>query len=110
MRRFDKFSRSLPGPISYNSLVVEGQLVDLAEQELCINCTPVPITKLMSRKALSKAKRILELRYVDFKSSKPSHIGGSYMLAVQAVENFKLMTGIAVNLGVVLRIINKALR
>lgn len=108
--RFGAFVRRLPRPSSYRAALLEKAIDDLAGCDLCINCTPVAITDLADGSVLKKVARILELRYGSYDLVKRAHLRGNYMLAVQAVRNFKIMTGQEVTVNRVLKIIDGALR
>jgi shikimate dehydrogenase len=108
--RFGAFVRRLPRPSSYRPALLEDAIDDLAGCDLCINCTPAPITDLADRSVLKKVARIFELRYGSYDLVKRAHLRGNYMLAVQAVKNFKIMTGQEVTANRVLRIIDGGLR
>lgn len=107
--RFGSFVRRLPRPSSYRPALLEEAIDDLAGCDLCINCTPKAITDLTDRSVLKKVTRIFELRYGSYDLVKRAHLRGNYMLAVQAVRNFKIMTGQEVSINRVMKIIEGAL-
>jgi shikimate dehydrogenase len=108
--RFGSFVRRLPRPSSYRPALLEDAIDDLTGCDLCINCTPVSITDLADRTVLKRVARIFELRYGNYDLIKRAHLRGNYMLAVQAIRNFKVMTGQEVTANRVLKIIDGALR
>jgi shikimate dehydrogenase len=107
--RFGAFVRRLPRPSSYRPALLEEAIDDLGGCDLCINCTPAAITDLADKSVIRKVKKILELRYGHYDLVKRAHLRGNYMLAVQAVRNFKIMTGQEVTVNRVLKIIDGAL-
>jgi shikimate dehydrogenase len=107
--RFGAFVRRLPRPASYRPALLEESIDDLGGCDLCINCTPAPITDLAYGNVLRRVKMILELRYGSYDIIKRAHLRGNYMLAVQAARNFKIMTGQEVTVNRVLKIIDGAL-
>ena len=107
--RFGAFVRRLPRPSSYRPALLEEAIDDLSGCDLCINCTPAPITDLADKSVIRRVKKILELRYGNYDLVKRAHLRGNYMLAVQAVRNFKIMTGQEVTVNRVLKIIDGAL-
>lgn len=106
---FGKFVRRLPRPSTYRPALIEKSIDDLSGCDLLINCTPAPISDLVDKNALRSAKRIFEMRYGKYDLVKRAHLRGNYMLAVQAVKNFQIMTGQDVTVNRVLRIIDEAL-
>jgi shikimate dehydrogenase len=108
--RFGAFVRRLPRPSGYRPALLEEAIDDLAGCDLCINCTPAAITDLADRSVIKKVARIFELRYGNYDLVKRAHLRGNYMLAVQAVRSFRIMTGQEVTVNRVLRIIDGALR
>ncbi len=106
--RFGTFVRKLKRTSQYRQALLEGRIDDLRECDLCINCTPVPITDIVDEDALKKVKRIFELRYGNYDLVKRGHLRGNYMLAVQAARNFKIMTGREVNVNRIMKIIDGA--
>ena len=108
--RFGAFVRRLPRPSGYRPALLEEAIDNLAGCDLCINCTPAAITDLADRSVIKKVARIFELRYGNYDLVKRAHLRGNYMLAVQAVRSFRIMTGQEVTVNRVLRIIDGALR
>ena len=106
--RFGSFVRRLPRPSSYRPALLEEAIDDLGGCDLCINCTPAPITDLVEAATIKRIKRIFELRYGNYDLVKRAHLRGNYMLAVQAVRNFKIMTGQEVTVNRVLKIIERS--
>ena len=93
----------------------ESQMLDSAasinsEYDLCINCTPIALSKLIGSTAASQLTRIFELRYAGTKFTRRNHGDGKYMLAVQAANNFRIMTGIEVEPEDIVRVIRRASR
>jgi shikimate dehydrogenase len=107
--RFGAFVRRLPRPAGYRAALLEGLIDDLSACDLCINCTPAAISDLVDGNAIKKVKTIFELRYGHYDLVKRAHLRGNYMLAVQAVANFKIMTGQEVTVNRVLKIIEGVL-
>ncbi len=76
--------------------------------DLLINCTPLAASALLSKRLLARCRALFELRYSpSFKDSR-RHVDGKYMLAVQAADNWHLMTGRAVAPARILQIISGA--
>jgi shikimate dehydrogenase len=107
--RFGSYVRRLTRPSSYRPALLEEAIDDLGSCDLCINCTPAPIIDIVDKSVIRKVKSILELRYGNYELVKRAHLRGNYMLAVQAVRNFKIMTGQEVTVNRVLKIIDGAL-
>jgi shikimate dehydrogenase len=103
---FGKFVRRLLKQSAYRAALMDNLIDDLGDCDLCANCTPAPITELVETAAIKKVRRIFELRYGDYPLLKRAHLLGNYMLAVQAAQNFKIMTGQAVTTNRVMRIID----
>ena len=103
---FGKFVRRLQKQFGYQAALMDNLIDDLGDCDLCINCTPAPITELVEAATIKKVKRIFELRYGDYPLLKRAHLRGNYMLAVQAARNFKIMTGQEVTVNRVMRIID----
>ncbi len=78
--------------------------------DLCINCTPIALLKLIGSTAVSQLSRVFELRYAGTKFTRRNHVDGKYMLAVQAANNFRIMTGIEVEPEDIVRVIRRASR
>jgi shikimate dehydrogenase len=108
--RFGSYVRRLPRPATYRPALIERAIDDLPHCELLINCTPAPVSVIADPSALKNAKRVFELRYGNYDLVKRAHLRGNYMLAAQAVRNFKIITGQDVTVNRVLRIIDEALR
>ncbi len=108
--RFGAFARRLPRSSCYHPALLESMIDDLAGCDLCINCTPAAITDLVDRGALKRVPRIFELRYGTYDLVKRSHLRGNYMLAVQASQNFRIMTGQEIAVNRVLRLIDGVLQ
>jgi len=93
----------------------ESQMLDNASSintgcDLCINCTPIALSKLIGSTAISQLTRIFELRYAGTNFKRRIHVDGKYMLAVQAANNFRIMTGIEVEPEDIVRVIRRASR
>lgn len=80
------------------------------EFDLCVNCTPMEMSRLIGTTKASQLPKCFELRYAAIKTTRRGHIGGEYMLAVQAAKNFRIMTGIEVTPEEIVRIIRRASR
>lgn len=108
--RFGAYARTLQRFTHYRAAIMDG-LIDMSTGcDLCINCTPTPLTDLIVGKSIDRIKRIFELRYGEYPLLKRGHIRGDYMLAVQAAASFEAMTGIRVNVTRVVKIINEVLK
>lgn len=95
---------------NYRSEMMNTAIEMRGDIDLCINCTPMEISKLTGAAQLSQLPRIFELRYAGFKTSRRGHISGEYMLAVQAAKSFRIMTGIEVTADEIVRVIRRASR
>lgn len=107
--RFGSFIRRLTRPSSYRPALLEEAIDNLGSCDLCINCTPAPILDVVDRSVIKRVKTIFELRYGNYDLVKRAHLRGNYMLAVQAVRNFKIMTGQEVTVNRVLKTIDGVL-
>jgi shikimate dehydrogenase len=85
------------------------EIRSLAPYDLCINCTPIPTTKILRLQGENENCAIFDLNYVDDTIIKPRrYCDGKYMLAVQAARSFALMTNQDVTPESILGIIKKA--
>lgn len=91
----------------YYSAMIKTPAVMPDKIDLAINCTPAEITRLIHPGFVAELPRIFELRYGTMTNSR-RHVGGEYMLAVQAAENFRIMTGIVVPADHIMRTIRRA--
>lgn len=80
------------------------------EFDLCINCTPIALSKLTGKLLALQLTRVFELRYNGVKTAGRNHVDGTYMLAVQAANNFRIMTGFEVAPEYIVRVIRRASR
>ncbi|MCK4858364.1 MAG: shikimate dehydrogenase [candidate division Zixibacteria bacterium] len=105
---FDSFLRKLSANVDYQEMMFEKRIADFDACDLCVNCTPLPLRRLLSRKKLALAAKLFELRYDEAETSTSNYQNGLYMLAVQAAASFKIMTGNEVSVNGIVRIIRKA--
>ncbi len=108
--RFERYIRRKSLHRGYRSIVAAGRRVPLPNHQLLVNCTPVPVTNLITQAAAKALTAVFELRYGDIELLTEKHIGGASMLAVQAARNFKMMEGIDVSYHDILKTINKVSR
>lgn len=109
-REFAAYTGSLPRADSYICRSFRKKIPDLADIDLCVNCTPQPVSRLLSSNVLKQVGRVFELRYNTGIRPGKHYCDGDFMLAVQAAANFELMTGMAVNVDKIVKIIGQARR
>ncbi len=109
-RQFSAWAEQAGKRVHYRSQMINSARGMNGTNDLGINCTPVAISKLIGTAAVSQLPRVFELRYAGGKSPRRDHIGGEYMLAVQAAKNFRIMTGVEVAAEQIVRIIRRASR
>ncbi|MFH2055762.1 MAG: hypothetical protein ABIJ61_07385, partial [bacterium] len=98
--RFDSFAAyidSLPRVDRYEARLFTSQVKDLPDSDLVVNCTPQPLTKLLGATARRTTPHLFDLRYQGTGLRDRRVVDGSYMLAVQAAHNLKLMVGLEVS-------------
>lgn len=106
-RRAESFASYVQGlrhPDSYEAMRFSRRIKSLPDCDLLVNCTPQPLEKMLPEGQLSSAGHIFDLRYAGAGLRGKRIVDGSYMLAVQAAHNFKLMTGVTVAAERVLKI------
>jgi shikimate 5-dehydrogenase len=96
--------QGLAGRERYLARDYSHKIDDLPVGDLLVNCTPQPLEKIVAKAELPQTARIFEMRYAGTKAGRKDYLDGSYMLAVQAAHNFKLMTGLEVSAARILRI------
>ena len=101
---FESYVAGLSSGVQYEGRNYRDKIHDLSTCDLLVNCTPQPVTKLISVANLKQAKYVFEMRYAGTRAGAKNYLDGSYMLAVQAAHNFKLMTGLEVSPTRILRI------
>lgn len=95
--------------VEYIPRELQGRIRDIQRCDLMVNCTPAPIGELADEALLQNCRYIVELRYGTFEPMHPFHINGNYMLAVQAAETFRLISGTEVPVRSIQHIIGAAL-
>jgi shikimate dehydrogenase len=107
--RFGVYARGLPRFAQYRGALIDSTADLPGDCDLCINCTPAPLTDLLAEDAIDRMRRIFELRYGDYPLLKRKHLRGNLMLAVQAAATFQIMTGIVVSSTSIMRTIEESL-
>jgi shikimate 5-dehydrogenase len=109
-RRFRGFVDSLRQVKNYCACIYKSRIGDLPECDLIINATPEPVNKLCPSLVPSAKTKVFELRYYGRTKPSPDLVDGTYMLAVQAAHNYRIMTGTRASVDRIMRIIRKARR
>lgn len=107
---FDGFVGKLNKLTDYESKSLKELTHSEKRFDLCINCTPSPISKLAEVISADKSVKIFELRYAGEKSLRKGHVTGEFMLATQAAENFRLIFGKRVAPELIMKILRDAKR
>lgn len=109
-RRFGKYIASLPRAESYHPQTYKDRIRGIPDCDLIVNATPESVAKLCPKLRSSAGMKIFELRYSARTKPSPHIVDGTYMLAVQAVRNYRIMTGEDVSAERIMNIIRKARR
>lgn len=108
-RTFSLWARTARRHTRYVSTMIDEASVS-SDCDLCINCTPIALSKLIGSTAVSQLSHVFELRYSDTNTTPRRYVDGKYMLAVQAANNFRIITGIEVAPEYIMRVIRRASR
>jgi shikimate dehydrogenase len=109
-QRFSAFVESLPRVENYSACTYKSKIGDLPECDLIVNATPESVAKLCPSLRPSSLMKVFELRYSGRTKPSPHIVDGIYMLAVQAVHNYRIMTGASASVSRIMDIIRKARR
>jgi shikimate dehydrogenase len=109
-RRFGGFVENLPRVEMYVPRNYKGRIGDTFDCDLIVNATPESVTKLCPSLRPSARTRVFELRYGSRTKPSPYIVDGTYMLAVQAAHNYRIMTGTSTPVDRIMNIIGKARR
>ena len=104
---FSNWAKRMTGTTKYKAITRASLPTHLDESNLVINCTPAPIAKFLDSARLKLVPRLFEMRYDVKDKPRLGHVTGEYMLAVQAAENFRIITGIRVNAEDIMKIIKR---
>ncbi len=109
-RQFSVWAEESSKRTKYRSEMMNSAKGMNGDIDLCINCTPMEISELIGTAMLPQLPKVFELRYTGIKTTRRSHLGGEYMLAVQAAKNFRIMTTIEATPEEIVQIIRRASR
>ena len=106
-KSFSKWARGIVGKTSYQSQMLNKQRVEFGDADLVVNCTPELIGRLFDKKSVGTMRRVFELRYSGGRKPSKTYVSGEYMLAIQACEAYRIITGIKVAAEDMMRIVSR---
>jgi shikimate dehydrogenase len=106
---FESYVSQLPRKDRYSGADFKERIDETEPCDLCVNCTPVPSRRLLTRNSHAKAEHIFDMVYSDtVDMANKKSIDGKLMLAVQAAEGFAMMTGREADVGAIVKLIRRA--
>ncbi|MGB5106174.1 MAG: hypothetical protein WBP29_09425 [Candidatus Zixiibacteriota bacterium] len=107
-KSFSAWAEKIKGKTNYKSELMGAANASVEGADLVINCTPILIRKLFDKKTAAAMPRVFELRYGGGRKQSRTYVSGEYMLAVQACEAFRIMSGKTERPETIMRLVNKA--
>ena len=106
-KSFSKWARGIVGKAIYQSQMLNKRQAEFGDADLVVNCTPELIGRLFDRKSVGAMRRVFELRYSSGRKPSKTYVSGEYMLAIQACEAYRIITGIKVAAEDMMRIVSR---